>query len=234
MRWRTIDEVKVGKGDKICANIACGRSEGLEGMEVLFGYVEDGAKKDVLVKCVVCEKCGRKLRKARGTVRSEKERDRSRKRKESRELEKSVGHRFEWAKSKSAGSEEGGKTMDEGLKNSQRSREAPRNDEDKEKHGRRDELDLKRRKMSVEPPSVAHKPISQRLAKQDDRTHEESRKLKNHTEADDRLAGDRVRKPLKDDIDNHRERRMDGHDEGLRNRDIKPIGKRAIRAHDYF
>lgn len=234
MRWRTIDEVKVGKGDKICANIACGRSEGLEGMEVLFGYVEDGVKKDVLVKCVVCEKCGRKLRKARGTVRSEKERDRSRKRKESRELEKSVDHRFEWAKSKSPGSEKGGETMDEGLKSSQKDREAPRKDEDKDKHSRRDELELKRRKTSVERPSVEQKPISQRRAKQDDRTQDENRKLKNPIEAEGRLAGDRVRKLSKDHVDNHRERRMDEFDGGVRNRDIKPIGKRAIRALDYF
>lgn len=67
MRWRTIEEVKVGKGDKICANIACGRNEGLEAMEVVFGYVEDGKKKDVLVKCVLCEKCEKKMRKARDT-----------------------------------------------------------------------------------------------------------------------------------------------------------------------
>jgi protein FRA10AC1 len=80
MRWRTIEEVKVGKGDKVCANIACGRNEGLEAMEVVFGYVEDGKKKDVLVKCVLCEKCERKMRKARNT--GEKRRRRNRHREE--------------------------------------------------------------------------------------------------------------------------------------------------------
>jgi protein FRA10AC1 len=67
MRWRTVEEVKAGKGDKICANVTCGRGEGLVGMEVVFGYVEDGKRRDVLVKCVLCEKCGRKMRKARGS-----------------------------------------------------------------------------------------------------------------------------------------------------------------------
>ena len=66
MRWRTLEEVKAGKGKHICANVACGRVEGLEGSEVVFGYMEDGRRHDVLVTCVLCEKCGRKLRKARG------------------------------------------------------------------------------------------------------------------------------------------------------------------------
>jgi hypothetical protein len=124
--------------------------------------------------------------------------------------------------------------MDEGLKSSQKDREAPRKDEDKDKHSRRDVLELKRRKTSVERPSLEQKPISQRRAKQDDWTQDENRKLKNPIGAEDRLAGDRVRKLSKDDVDNHRERRMDEFDGGLRNRDIKPIGKRAIRALDYF
>ena len=72
MRWRTIDEVKVGKGEKICANIACDRSNDLEGMELVFGYVEDGKRKEVLVKCVLCAKCGRKMKKAKGREESKK------------------------------------------------------------------------------------------------------------------------------------------------------------------
>ena len=66
MRWRTVDEVKVGKGERICANIACGRNKGLEGMEVVFGYTEEGKQKNVLVKCVLCEKCAHKMRRIRG------------------------------------------------------------------------------------------------------------------------------------------------------------------------
>ena len=66
MRWRTLEEVKAGKGESICANISCGRTESLKVMEVIFSYPEEGRRKDVLVKCVLCEKCGRKMRRARG------------------------------------------------------------------------------------------------------------------------------------------------------------------------
>jgi Folate-sensitive fragile site protein Fra10Ac1 len=72
MRWRTIEEVKTGKGEGICANVACARTEGLEGMEVMFGYVEDEKQKNVLVKCVLCKKCRHKMRKARGSEKSKK------------------------------------------------------------------------------------------------------------------------------------------------------------------
>jgi protein FRA10AC1 len=67
MRWRTIEEVKAGKGEKICANVNCGRTEDLEGIEGVFGYMEEGKWHDVLVKCILCEKCGKKVRRARGT-----------------------------------------------------------------------------------------------------------------------------------------------------------------------
>ena len=77
MRWRTLEEVKAGKGDTVCANVECGHTEGLAAMEVVFGYVEDGKKRDVLVKCVLCERCGRKMRKAKGGV-AERKRRRSR------------------------------------------------------------------------------------------------------------------------------------------------------------
>jgi|SRR5271170_4984602 protein FRA10AC1 len=72
MRWRTIDEVKAGKGETVCANIACGRTEELEGMEVVFNYVEDGKSKNVLVKCVLCERCRKKMNRVRGEGRERK------------------------------------------------------------------------------------------------------------------------------------------------------------------
>lgn len=91
MRWRTTDEVKAGKGDKICANVDCGRTEGLEEMEVVFNYVEDEKAKTVLVKCVLCEKCGRKMQKAKGHER-ERKRSRSRDRHKDEKKERR-GHR---------------------------------------------------------------------------------------------------------------------------------------------
>jgi protein FRA10AC1 len=78
MRWRTIEEVKLGKGDKICANVDCERIEGLTSLEVVFGYQEDEKRKNVLVKCILCEKCARKMRKARGEDRTSKERSKHR------------------------------------------------------------------------------------------------------------------------------------------------------------
>lgn len=77
MRWRTIEEVKGGKGEKICANIACSRTESLETMEVVFGYMEDGKRHDVLVKCVLCEKCAKKMRRAKRTDESRKRKRKS-------------------------------------------------------------------------------------------------------------------------------------------------------------
>ena len=80
-----MDEVKVSKGEGSCANISCARTEGLEGMEVVFGYDEEGKHKNVLVKCVLCEKCGKKMRKAHG-------KDKSRKRSKSHGIEKEEKH----------------------------------------------------------------------------------------------------------------------------------------------
>jgi protein FRA10AC1 len=75
-----MDEMKAGKGEATCANISCTRTGDLEGMEVVFGYDEEEKHKNVLVKCVLCEKCGKKMRKAR-------ERDKSRKRSKREEHE---------------------------------------------------------------------------------------------------------------------------------------------------
>ena len=102
MRWRTIDEVKAGKGDSICANVACGRTEGLEGMEVVFNYVEDNKAKTVLVKCVLCEKCGRKMHRARG---SQRERKRSLSGDKHKDDEKERQHRHHRAHERSTGHE---------------------------------------------------------------------------------------------------------------------------------
>jgi protein FRA10AC1 len=84
MRWRTIDEVKAGKGDKVCASVACVRTEDLQPLEVVFGYVEEGKAKNVLVKCVVCERCRKKMRKAQGKEKESKSRHRGEEKDEDR------------------------------------------------------------------------------------------------------------------------------------------------------
>ena len=225
MRWRTIEEVKVSKGENICANIACGRNEGLEGMEVLFGYVEDGVKRDVLVKCVVCEKCGRKLRKAKGMVRSETERKRSRKKEELRKLEKSVEHRFEWTKSKSVSGKEGGDV--EGDENLKRGIVSAYIGKEKGMTRERNELDMKKRKLSGEHISESGKSKSWRRYDDDDGSHEKARKRRNQTEMNETES--RKEPNLVNDKDETAG--LDKRSENvptIQKRDIYPVGKRAI------
>lgn len=73
LRWRTKVEVLDGRGQFICGCLNCsgrhgedrdGRTEELKTFELNFAYVEDGVKKNSLVKVCVCQKCSRKLRRA--------------------------------------------------------------------------------------------------------------------------------------------------------------------------
>jgi len=50
MRWRTAEEVKLGKGQFMCGNKKCSEGEMMRTWEVNFAYVEDGEKKNALVK----------------------------------------------------------------------------------------------------------------------------------------------------------------------------------------
>lgn len=50
MRWRTEPEVITGKGQFSCGNKRCEEKEGLRTWEVNFGYIEQGEKKNALVK----------------------------------------------------------------------------------------------------------------------------------------------------------------------------------------
>ncbi|KAF9908721.1 hypothetical protein EC991_009531 [Linnemannia zychae] len=61
MRWRNQKEVMRGKGQFTCGNLRCDEAKGLESWEVNFGYVEQGEKKNALVKVRLCEKCSYKL-----------------------------------------------------------------------------------------------------------------------------------------------------------------------------
>ncbi|KAG0072840.1 hypothetical protein BGZ89_002427 [Linnemannia elongata] len=61
MRWRNEKEVIRGKGQFTCGNLKCNESKGLESWEINFGYVEQGEKKNALVKVRLCEKCSYKL-----------------------------------------------------------------------------------------------------------------------------------------------------------------------------
>ncbi|XP_023698137.1 protein FRA10AC1 [Paramormyrops kingsleyae] len=60
-RWRTENEVVSGKGQFFCGNKRCEQKEGLKSWEVNFAYVEQGEKRNALVKLRLCPECSYKL-----------------------------------------------------------------------------------------------------------------------------------------------------------------------------
>lgn len=61
LRWRTRQEILLGKGEMSCCSKYCSSSSCLSGFELPFKYVEDNAEKVELVKVVLCEQCSTKL-----------------------------------------------------------------------------------------------------------------------------------------------------------------------------
>ncbi len=61
MRWRTENELKVGKGQFVCGGRKCEERELLRTWEVNFAYVEEMEKKNALVKVRLCPECSIKL-----------------------------------------------------------------------------------------------------------------------------------------------------------------------------
>ncbi|KAF9359287.1 hypothetical protein BGX26_012667 [Mortierella sp. AD094] len=61
MRWRTEKELFRGKGQFTCGSLGCDDPDGLKSWEVNFGYMEQGEKKNALVKIRLCEGCSYKL-----------------------------------------------------------------------------------------------------------------------------------------------------------------------------
>lgn len=60
-RWRTENEVVSGKGQFQCGHKRCENQEGLKSWEVNFAYVEQGEKRNALVKLRLCPECSFKL-----------------------------------------------------------------------------------------------------------------------------------------------------------------------------
>ncbi|GCC25999.1 hypothetical protein chiPu_0004413 [Chiloscyllium punctatum] len=60
-RWRVDKEVISGKGQFCCGSKHCDEKEGLKSWEVNFGYIEQGEKKNALVKLRLCPECSYKL-----------------------------------------------------------------------------------------------------------------------------------------------------------------------------
>lgn len=61
LRWRIEKEVIEGKGQFVCGNKRCQNQEDLESWEVNFAYIEQGEKKNALVKLRLCPGCSLKL-----------------------------------------------------------------------------------------------------------------------------------------------------------------------------
>ena len=61
LRWRIEKEVIEGRGQFACGNKHCQERENLESWEVNFAYVEQGERKNVLVKLRLCPACSLKL-----------------------------------------------------------------------------------------------------------------------------------------------------------------------------
>ncbi len=61
LRWRIEKEVCDGKGQFICGNKSCIRTENLTSWEVNFAYREHSEQKNALVKLRLCRKCSKKL-----------------------------------------------------------------------------------------------------------------------------------------------------------------------------
>ncbi|XP_053367971.1 protein FRA10AC1 [Clarias gariepinus] len=60
-RWRVENEVISGKGQFLCGNKRCEKKDGLKSWEVNFAYVEQGEKRNALVKLRLCPECSFKL-----------------------------------------------------------------------------------------------------------------------------------------------------------------------------
>ena len=87
LRWRTEAEVFDGKGQFVCGNKRCVESGGLASFELNFAYVEQGERRQALVKLRVCPQCERKLhyrqhKEAERAAKHERRRERKRERKE--------------------------------------------------------------------------------------------------------------------------------------------------------
>ncbi|OQR79015.1 hypothetical protein BIW11_00214 [Tropilaelaps mercedesae] len=60
-RWRTNQEVVIGKGQFNCGEKTCKSDTELRSWEVNFAYIERGERKNALVKVRLCDKCSLKL-----------------------------------------------------------------------------------------------------------------------------------------------------------------------------
>ncbi|TPX60325.1 hypothetical protein PhCBS80983_g01854 [Powellomyces hirtus] len=83
LRWRSQKEVVAGKGQFVCGNLDCSETKDLRSWEVNFAYMEDGKRKNALVKVRLCSRCSYKLNYTK--IKAERQAARKRKRDERKE-----------------------------------------------------------------------------------------------------------------------------------------------------
>lgn len=95
MRWRTEAEVMAGKGQFVCGSRKCNENAVLRTWEVNFGYMEEGRKKNALVKVRLCPDCSYKLnyfhKKKEVTKHSKKQKKRKRRHSSDSEFQDETG-----------------------------------------------------------------------------------------------------------------------------------------------
>ena len=92
MRWRIEKEVVAGKGQFTCGARKCEEKETLRTWEVNFGYVEQGEKKNALVKVRLCPDCSYKLNyhhKKKEVTKKPKKRKKGKKKKDKKDRKRS-------------------------------------------------------------------------------------------------------------------------------------------------
>ena len=92
MRWRTENELKIGKGQFLCGQRKCDERELLRTWEVNFAYVEENEKKNALVKVRLCPDCSYKLNyhhKKREITKKNKKKSAKKKKKKKRKIDES-------------------------------------------------------------------------------------------------------------------------------------------------
>uniref|UniRef100_A0A9J2P7K6 Protein FRA10AC1 n=2 Tax=Ascaris TaxID=6251 RepID=A0A9J2P7K6_ASCLU len=114
MRWRVEKEVRSGKGQFECGNKVCSRRDNLTSWEVNFAYMEDGTKKNALVKLRLCPECSSML-----NYHSQKRRAKTSKGRQSRRRSPSLQNSAEVEQGEQSTSNRGGEAEAEAAEGAQ-------------------------------------------------------------------------------------------------------------------
>jgi protein FRA10AC1 len=157
LRWRTHKEVVSAKGQFICGNLACSTVSDLKSYEVNFVYMEDGVKKNALVKIRLCGDCARKLNYKKEKERNEEQR--AKEKKERKKLRKREKEKLKAKKRKRRYSSSSSDSHSDSYSNSESdSSNSSDSDSRSRKHKRRSSSSSKRRKSNTNDVNDSHRP----------------------------------------------------------------------------